>query len=846
MRSVRGVSGRGPAPGGAGAGGRGRVAAGLGSLLAALLLALVPLPQGATAATAENSAGDSAGDSAENSAVTKTGTAGPYDDFSKLKVTVHQTKNLRGQGVRVTWTGGRAAPTGATYNNYLQIMECWGDDADQGPDRTQCEFGAVDGAPAGGGRLVSPTRDPLDTDHATDADNIAFVPFKPVEGAATTTGTDWTYFNSLDTNSQTWLPNDSDGNGETVFEMRSSVESPHLGCGARTTASGAVRPCWLVVVPRGEHETNGTEGNSGSVRSSALSRTNWNQRLVFPLDFLPVGSTCSQDRAERRTIGSELITDAMTSWQSALCGSGAGRFTFTQSGEGEARERVTAPSDTSPGLGFTVQPVETAEDAPPVVQAPVAVSGLTVGLYWRYDVTVGEGSGVYIANRQLHDVRLNQRLLAKLLTQSYQKSVATADYLPDYLKANPESIGADPEFQKLNPDFPAASGRTYSPWGLLLSTENSDMATVLWRYVQQNKDAREFLAGTADPWGMKVNRSYQDMDLDATPLDYFPKADPTTSKASCGTPENSLPFDGTDLVPYTNDMHDAAQKVRNGYGGQLYLCAQSGAGWKLSGERPAATNAREFGIVDAASSNRYQLDVAALPNADGAFVKPTSDAMLKAVARMPDSAVAGVRTPDPATADDGAYPLTAVVYAASSVDQAKDARQDYAKVIRYAAGAGQTQGTARGELPYGYAPLPAALRTQALKAATTLETWTAPDPSDTPGGQDQDAEGSGGPGGDDGTVSGEDTGSAAGGAAASGGSGGSAGAGPDATDTGRPSVAPRDPAKENVAASGGLTPSEVIGLVRWVLLGVLVVGGAAALAGPVMLRLAARRVPAGG
>ncbi|MFF3711572.1 hypothetical protein [Streptomyces phaeochromogenes] len=815
--------------------GRRRVAAGVGSLLAALVLGLVPLPQGAQAATAEDSA------------VTKTGSAGPHDDFSRLKVTVHQTKNLRGQGVRVTWSGGKAAPTGAKYNNYIQIMECWGDDADKGPDRRQCEFGAVDGAPAGGGRLVSPTRDPLETDHATDADNIPFIPFKPVEGATTTTGTDWTYFNSLDTNSQTWLPNDSDGNGETVFEMRSSVESPHLGCGARTTSAGTVRPCWLVVVPRGEHETNGTEGNSGSVRSSALSQSNWNQRLVFRLDFLPVGSNCSQDRAERRTIGSELITDAMTSWQSALCGSGAGRFTFTQSGEGEARERVTAPSDSSPGLGFTVEPVEAVEDGPPVVQAPVAISGLTVGLYWRYDVTVGEGSGAYIANRQLHDVKLNQRLLAKLLTQSYQKSVATAEYLPAYIKSNPETIGADPEFQKLNPDFPVASGRTYSPWGLLLSTENSDTATMIWRYVQQNKDAREFLTGKADPWGMKVNTSYRDMDLGTTPLDYFPKADPTTSKANCGTPENSLPFDGTDLVPYTNDMHDAAQKVRNGYGGQLYLCAQSGSGWKLSGERPAATNAREFGVVDSASSTRYQLDVAALPNADGTYVKPTADAMLKAVAGMPDSAVAGVKTPDPAKARNGAYPLTAVVYAASSVDQAKAARQDYAKVIRYAAGAGQTQGTARGELPYGYAPLPKSLRDQALRAATTLETWVAPASSDDPGGSAGNGQSSGGTGGD-GTASGAGAGPAAG-AGAGGGSGtegASAGANPDTADTSRPSVALTDPAKQNVAKSGGTTPSEVLGLIRWVLLAVLIAGGVAALAGPLMLRLSSRRAPAGG
>ncbi|MBK3571816.1 hypothetical protein JHN47_50110, partial [Streptomyces sp. MBT62] len=55
-----------------------------------------------------------------------------------------------------------------------------------------------------------------------------------------------------------------------------------------------------------------------------------------------------------------------------------------------------------------------------------------------------------------------------------------------------------------------------------------------------------------------------------------------------------------------------------------------------------------------------------------------------------------------------------------------------------------------------------------------------------------------------------------------------------------------DPAQQNVAQSGGHTPAEVLGLVRWVLLGVLVAGAAAALAGPVMLRLSTRRKTAGG
>ena len=52
---------------------------------------------------------------------------------------------------------------------------------------------------------------------------------------------------------------------------------------------------------------------------------------------------------------------------------------------------------------------------------------------------------------------------------------------------------------------------------------------------------------------------------------------------------------------------------------------------------------------------------------------------------------------------------------------------------------------------------------------------------------------------------------------------------------------PGDPKQQNVAESGGLTPSTVLGIIRWVLLGVLITGGAAALSGPVLLRLSVRK-----
>ncbi|MFF7978095.1 hypothetical protein ACFZDK_03050 [Streptomyces sp. NPDC007901] len=807
---------------------RRRVTAGLGCLLSALVLAVLPLPRGVDQAQAAT---------AESSAVTKSGAKGTYgDDFSNLKVTVHQTKDLTGQGVRVTWTGG--VPSGNAETNFLSIMQCWGD-ADSGPDRTQCEFGLAAGGQNGDGRAVyrgdTSGHDPLEADASTpvDKNGTHYVPFRPVEGQGdpTTGPTDTTYFTEGDTNADPFMPNDGDGGGDISFELKSAVEQPALGCGARTTSAGAIQPCWLVVVPRGTHDPNGQTHTGGAQVTSSISQSNWDQRLVFRLGFAPVTDNCDADKPERGIMGSELATDAITSWQTALCRTGTYRFNFTQSGEQQARDAVKS-GDALAGLAMTVDPVEPVAGAAQVVHAPVAVTGLTIGFVWMYDATDG--------TRPLTKLKLNQRLLAKVLTQSYPFSVVKpANQVPEYLSGNPDSLVKDPEFLRLNPDL-AGQAAGNAPLGLAVTLANTDSANVVWKYILANTDAREFIEGKADPWGMKVNPSYED-GVVSDSLDFFPKADIAPRTPDCGGGSTvTTTYTGLDVVPYVNDMHDGALKVRRGDIGTAYDCVVVDNIAKLTPlGRPIPTRQRQFGVVDNASAVRYQLGAAALANADGDYVTPTDESLLKAVAEMPDSDVAGVKAPAPGKMKDGAYPLTAVVYAAASLDQAKDARQDYAKVMRYAAGAGQTQGTAKGELPYGYAPLPAAMRTQAKQAADRLEKGTA-DAGSTTGGTSG--------GGDDlsGTGSGGAAGGVAGGTGTGGDSAGTSGAaagGTGASDTPRPSAAPSgtDPAKQNVAQSGGATPAEVLGFIRWVLLGVLVAGGVAALAGPVMLRLSVRR-----
>ncbi|QXE34681.1 hypothetical protein KQY30_10695 [Streptomyces sp. GMY02] len=821
-----------------------RVTAGMGALVGALLLALVPLPSGP--AGAAEAPVVRAADTEEDSAVTKTGKKGPYDDFSDLKVTVHQTRNLRAQGVQVTWTSHEMPPS-MKYMNFLQIMQCWGDGT-AGPEREQCEFGANNAGERFMGLRALPTgADPQETKYTEDpGGGNPFVPFRPVVGDQTDSPTDWTYFTNNDTNAQPWLRTRQDGTGEAVFEVKTALEAPHLGCGEVDLAAGRTTPrrCWLVVVPRGTHDPDGSSDVGTGLRTSGLSQSNWDQRIVFPMDFGPVGNTCAADKVERRVIGAELLTDAITSWQTRLCSGADSRFTFSQAGEDYARGLIENPTASSPGMGITVAPVEGGTD---VVHAPVAVSALTVGFFWE-DGDAG----------QVHDLKLNPRLLAKLLTGSYPYDVRLVSFehpVPDHLEGNALSIIVDPEFRKLNPYFDRDVAPQLGPDGILLQAANSDVNSLVWRYLQSDADAREFLEGKPDPWGTKVNPSYQGLELDKTaPLD-FPKADPTETEVSLAFGDGAtgkIKYGQQERSPYSSDLHNGALRIRRGASGATFVPAQdpsSPSGVKLVVSDAVPGSRKAYGIVDAASASRYGLDVAALPNADGDYVKPTADALLKAVARMPDSAVKGVKAPTPATAKGGAYPLTAVAYAATPLDQPADARRDYARLIRYAAGDGQTAGLAPGELPPGYAPMPKALRDQALAAADQLERGKPA----APGGDESVPAGAGGSGGGTDTAAvggpaGDSGGTAAGSAGSEGAAGGpgtdapSASATPGAAASGGGS----GPGKSVAAAAGGLTPGEVLGIIRWVLLGVLVTGGAAALAGPVLLRLSARRAATGG
>jgi hypothetical protein len=275
-----------------------------------------------------------------DSAMTKSGSG----DFAGLEVTVSQTKNLINQTVTVSWKGGTpTVPANGSFGaNYLQIMQCWEDNP--GPDRSQCQFGVTKGSTPARGAWVASRQvtttivDPKET--LTKPAGNAYVPFWPVghpqpTGPADDNTND--FFDAQVTNEVPLARSHGDGTGAVPFEIQTARQAAGLGCGAPVTTAGVTKgqACWLVIVPRGNTEVDGstvtgTNATAKGLQSSPLSHTNWDKRIVFPLDFLPVNQVCPLGAAERRLVGNELVTDAINSWQPALC-AGGGPCTATPS-----------------------------------------------------------------------------------------------------------------------------------------------------------------------------------------------------------------------------------------------------------------------------------------------------------------------------------------------------------------------------------------------------------------------------------------------------------------------------------------------------------------------------------
>jgi hypothetical protein len=779
-----------------------------------------------------------------------------YPDFQNLKVTVSQTQGLVHQALNVTWTGMSTLANGG----FLQLMQCYGD-SDTGPSPENCEFGTPDnllpsglvntsagsrtgalcvahstpstttppsGADGGGPAEGCDTAEPTEPSHVNPAgDPTTFdIPFVPA-------GTDQkvyqdqlgTEFDQLHTNEVKLASSGSDGAGQDFFQVLTATEAPGLSCG-QLEASGATRNCWLVIVPRGQINANGFQlhGNSplvGNPSGSPLSASLWAQRIQIHLGFAPIAANCPIGSvSERETIGTELVSHAMFSWQHALNAAANCKTIFGFSTVPESRSTTElANPDGGNGLAFTTIPIgsEAARtggtpiaNGPPLVYAPVSASAITFG----FNINLPSTNDFDAA-----PIKLTPLLVAKVLTQSYRFDLP--DFFPagnapgpDWAQKNPLTIAQDPEFERLNPTV--TDGGVATSLAPLLTEDRSQVNFQVWQWILSDPSARDWLSGKPDPNGMVVNPNYRALGLGAAPIDSYPRADPTCFNTK-GVNEQEPGRCSVLLLPYVNSLADGAAHVRTasdplGPGWDPTAQAPDGStGWWSSATLEGPRTTFMWTVTDSANLASYGLVPADLCDASGNnCVGPSTTSIATALnTAQPDSV--GLVHVNPAAPGAGGYPLVDVTYAAVRTDQTPAALSDFATLIDFAAGPGQTQGVDPGQLPNGYLPLPDSLRAKATAAAVAIRAAENPAPPAAPGAAD--------------------TGSPAGATSPS----GNATNPNPATTPNTPTVGKPATSQQPLAALAvRYTPGNVPGMARWVLLGILIAGGIGGIGGTLL------------
>jgi hypothetical protein len=374
-----------------------------------------------------------------------------------------------------------------------------------------------------------------------------------------------------------------------------------------------------------------------------------------------------------------------------------------------------------------------------VAYAPTAVTGFAIG----YQVDKPDNAG------ELTDLRLNARLLAKLLTQSYLGSDLGRGH--PGIGDNPLAIMDDPEFIKLNPGL---SQTAQEAGATLLSLSNSsDVIEQLTEYIAQDKDAMDFIDGKPDPWGMKVNPSYRRIDMprpDWPLLDtYVPKTESDCRQKNPGVYFSQIAAPVTTMRKIAEALLDAWPNVQT----RCDFDTSTGL-YKLGRiDRQSYGSRFMLGIVSLGDAERYGLRSARLETKPGTYVGPTNRSLGAAVAlsRQTRKNYPFVLDQADVRRSTTAYPGTMVVYtAARTRNLAQEDADKVADFIRISTTEGQRPGSGNGQLPGGFLPIEktgvtAKLYDAAQDAAALIQAQKEPKPEQQGGGGDD-----GGSGPDDG------------------------------------------------------------------------------------------------
>ena len=692
-----------------------------------------------------------------------------------LEVTFSQTSDLTSQGINISWKGAAVpsvVPGGLEGGrNFMQIFQCWGEDAENPgrPDRETCQYGGL--------LTQASTRDGSVNERKVAPEDIKYtapelgltepaytsIPFRAVTGEVIrSTQPDANgipryvdvdvntnqFFTKFTTNEISWVGSGNDGTNSIPFEIQTVMDAPGLGCGTPRLSGSvvvSVQSCWLVVLPRGTADN----GERAIIRSG-LFWDAWENHLAVKLDFKPVGVRCQIGVAEKQIAGSELMTQAIASWQPQLCLQENGAAFVVNTGSDQ--DAAYKASLTTPGpLAMTSRAYENST-LDPNVYAPIAVSGASIVFNIDRRASSADGVPTNIKDSDgtpFTNMNLTPRLLAKLLTNSYVFS------LPDFADRshigflsydnpgeNPFTLAKDPDFWQVNEEeWKYQSINSPSVADALIPTGRSDIAWAIWNYIMADAEARAFLNGEPDPWGMVINPWYStNPDVNPTgvgktyPRDDFPKADPI-EKPSTLESDSQNGTGAINLVafrPYTSDFERGAYYTLRSDGQILggWQKESIPARWGKS-PRDLVGSRKVIAVSTSGSAAKFATITASLRNSAGNFVAPNLQSMSAAVSAMTTSENSAVVEFDHESSEaksaTSAYPLTMPVYAAlNPLMSDAPLRATYANLIRYAVQSGQVPGSDAGNLPQGYAPIPATWVSQAMNAASAIQAGIKP------------------------------------------------------------------------------------------------------------------------
>lgn len=543
----------------------------------------------------------------------------------------------------------------------------------------------------------------------------------------------------------------ADGTGRAGFVVWTAQENASLGCSYDvactlvavpiegvscdpygTQMPAASRPSASEAAEAAQYCTNDVDGyspgephddavNSNLATAGALwwTASNWRNRLSVPLQFAATDQVCSVVGGSSQAVyGSVLAAELTASWVPKFCtDKSLFPFNHVQSADSAVRQQLASGSIEA---ALSSRAPDDGWDSP-VAQAPVAFSGFAIA----YNVDAVDGSPIT-------NLKLNARLVAKLLTQSYPAlQMVQSDYAA--LSGNPLNISLDPEFRALNPDVPARAS-TWSAASLQIPSSDTDLMWALTSWIKSDPEASAWLAGAPDPWGMVVNPAYQTGSGPDLPTSTWDLLDTWNATAWVTDPTqnpcyyvNPSPILGLVASP-PGSMTTVVQDVQFATSTVTVGCDASGTwdtarlGLKKAG-RQAPSTRFILGLVPLSATYRYGIHAAALQtqstvspstafaDASGRTFAEGTTAGLEAATSLLVGDVAsntwvfdydGLADPAHADAYPGALPLYLQVptegLGAKSADR-------LSRLLCYAATDGQKSGLGNGQLPDGYLPL---------------------------------------------------------------------------------------------------------------------------------------------